>query len=515
MTEEKSYKKWLALAAMSLGVFMALLDVTVVNVALPTMAVDFKTTFNNLQWVLNAYTIVFAVMLLIVSKLGDMFGRKKMFIASMFVFVIASAVNGMATSLTVLDIGRGVQAIGGSGLMSLAMALVASNFEGRERGTALGILGSVIGLSTASGPLVGGYLVEAFGWPSIFYINVPVGIIAVIMTWINVKETPSYGKGQKIDFVGMILSAAALFSAVYGLIQKESHVHWAWTDARIAGWLIAGIVLAVIFVLVELRVKTPMMNLKMFKSVNFVGAVIVAFTLGAGVYAINAYLTGLMQNYMGYTAFQTGLRQLVISIWSLILGPVTGILGNKFSKKWMISGALLLGGIGFLLLANAMTTKLTFIQLVPAMVLMGLTNAIVNPMLNTAGLEGVAPYEMGMAAGLLNVFRQFGVSFGVVMLGLTQTNHYEDYLNAHLGTVKMPEAAATGLHKALVEAGPFSGHAVAFSDRLTKAPFAHDFQQVVLHAYDKGMIAVGVTAAITVFVGAIGAALFMRDRKNA
>lgn len=308
MTEEKSYKKWLALAAMSLGVFMALLDVTVVNVALPTMAIDFKTTFNNLQWVLNAYTIVFAVMLLIVSKLGDMFGRKKIFIASMFVFVIASAINGMASSLLVLDIGRGVQAIGGSGLMSLAMALVASNFEGRERGTGLGILGSVIELSTASGPLVGGWLVEAFGWPSIFYINVPVRIVAVIMTWINVKETPSYGKGQSIDFLGMLLSAAALFSAVYGLIQKETNVHWAWTDMRIAGWLIAGFVLAVIFVLVELKVKTPMMNLKMFKSINFVGAVIVAFTLGAGVYAINAYLTGLMQNYMGYTAFQTGLR---------------------------------------------------------------------------------------------------------------------------------------------------------------------------------------------------------------
>ena len=121
---------------------------------------------------------------------------------------------------------------------------------------------------------------------------------------------------------------------------------------------------------------------------------------------------------------------------------------------------------------------------------------------------------MGMAAGLLNVFRQFGVSFGVVMLGLTQTNHYEKYLNAHLDSVKMPEAAATGLHKALVEAGPFSGHAVAFSDRLSQAPFAHAFQQVVLNAYDKGMAAVGVTAAITVFIGAIGAAVFMRERKQ-
>ena len=161
-----------------------------------------------------------------------------------------------------------------------------------------------------------------------------------------------------------------------------------------------------------------------------------------------------------------------------------------------------------------MAIALEFIDLVPAMILMGITNAIVNPMLNTAGLEGVAPQEMGMAAGLLNVFRQFGVSFGVVMLGLTQTNHYEKYLNAHLDSVKMPEAAATGLHKALVEAGPFSGHAVAFSDRLSQAPFAHAFQQVVLNAYDKGMAAVGVTAAITVFIGAIGAAVFMRERKQ-
>lgn len=152
-----------------LGVFMGLLDVTVVNVALPTMVRSFNTTFTNLQWVLNAYTLVYAVTLLIMSKLGDMYGRKKVFLGSLILFVIASAINGMATSLLVLDIGRGVQAIGGAGMMSLSMALVASNFSGRDRGLALGILGSVIGISTASGPLIGGYLIENFGWSSIFF----------------------------------------------------------------------------------------------------------------------------------------------------------------------------------------------------------------------------------------------------------------------------------------------------------------------------------------------------------
>lgn len=204
---KKTTNRWIALVAMSLGVFMGLLDVTVVNVALPSMAVDFKTTFSNLQWVLNAYTLMYAVSLLIVSKLGDMFGRKKIFIMSMILFTAASVVNGLAPNLLVLDIGRAIQAIGGSGMMSLSMALVASNFEGRERGTALGILGSVIGFSTAIGPLVGGFLVESFGWPSIFFVNLPVGIISVYLVIRNVKETPAYGAGESIDFMGMFLSA--------------------------------------------------------------------------------------------------------------------------------------------------------------------------------------------------------------------------------------------------------------------------------------------------------------------
>ncbi len=175
---------------------------------------------------------------------------------SMILFTAASVVNGLAPNLLVLDIGRAVQAIGGSGMMSLSMALVASNFEGRERGTALGILGSVIGFSTAIGPLVGGFLVENFGWPSIFFVNLPVGIISVYLVIRNVKETPAYGAGESIDFMGMILSAIGLFSGIYGLIQKEQHMHWAWTDMRIMVWLVASVLILALFVFVELKAKS-------------------------------------------------------------------------------------------------------------------------------------------------------------------------------------------------------------------------------------------------------------------
>ncbi|WP_461203553.1 MFS transporter [Enterococcus sp. N342-3-1-2] len=507
---EKTSKKWFSLIALSLGVFMGLLDVTVVNVALPTMQKAFDAPFTQLQWVLNAYTLVFAVTLLVVSKLGDMYGRKKIFLGSLVIFIAASVLNGFAPSLLILDIGRGIQAVGGAGMMSLSMALVASNFEGKQRGLALGILGSVIGLSSASGPLVGGLLVDAFGWESIFFINLPIGIIAVLMTIRFVDETPSYGRDEKIDLLGMVLSTAALFSAIYGLIQKETNVDWAWTDLRVGGWLALAIIFLILFIITEAKVKDPMMNLKMFKNINFVGSVIVAFALGSGIYAFNTYLTVLMQNYIGWSAFDTGVRQLALSVWSLILGPVVGILGNKFAKKWMIAAGLLISGGGFLFLIGQLSPTMGYAQLWPTLVMIGIANGIVNPLLNSAGLEGVAPQEMDMASGLLNVFRQFGTSFGVVILGLVEANRYAEVVNAQADNMNLP----IKLTDSLVSAGPFSGHEIAFSDTVNQAPFAAELQKTVVQAFDSGLTHICYVAGIVVVIGAIGATLFMRENKT-
>lgn len=512
MNKQTKVQQWIALMAMGLGVFMGLLDVTVVNVALPTMVRGFNTTFTDLQWVLNAYTLVYAVTLMIMSKLGDMYGRKKIFLGSLILFVIASAINGMAPSLIILDIGRGVQAIGGAGMMSLSMALVASNFEGKDRGLALGILGSIIGVSSASGPLIGGYLVEHFGWPAIFYVNMPFGILAVILTLIYVKETPSYGKNHKIDLAGMATSAVGLFAIIYGLIVKESHPHWSWFDGRVSGLLIGGVIVMIIFVLIEVRVADPMIDIQMFKRPHFLGTIIIAFALGSGIYAYNAFLTALMQNYIGYSAVQTGVRQLTISGWSLILGPVAGILSSRFSKKWMIVGSMVIGGIGFFAMAYAISPTVSFVELWPGMVLMGITNGMVNPLLNTAGMEGALPQEMGMVSGLLNVFRQFGTTVGVVGLGLIQDAQYEAHLNSHLPLINMPAKALNGIKEALVNAGPFSGHTIAFSTRMQQLPFAQDLQRIVIRAYDSGMTAVAISSGVIVLIGGLGAALLMRNR---
>lgn len=485
---------------------MSLLDVNIVNVAMPIMAQSFGTTFNDVQWVISAYTISYAVVILVLAKLGDMYGRKKMFLISMVVFVISSAVNGLAPNLLVLDIGRVVQAFGGAGLMTLSLALVASSFEGAERGVALGILGSVMGLSTLSGPLIGGILSETFGWPSIFYVNIPIGIFAAILVYITTKETPSYGEGQKIDFLGMLFSATSIFAAVYGLIQKENDPQMAWTNPKVAGWLILAVVLLAIFIFVESKVKKPMMNLTLFKNKNFVGAVIVAFTLGAAIYANNIFLTSLMQDFMGYSAFETGLRQVPMTMWSLILGPVTGYLGNKYSTKKLIAGGLLIGAVGFIIFANAMTTKLSYDQLILPLILLGVSNGLVNPLLNSAGLAGAAQEEVGMVSGLINVFMQLGISFGVVILGLAQTNDYTKYLNGHF-----TGQGTHGFKEALIDGGPFSGHSMIFSKAADKLPNLSDLQNVVAHAFYNGMRSLTYVSVIIIVVAAVLAYILLHD----
>jgi MFS family permease len=219
-----------------------------------------------------------------------------------------------------------------------------------------------------------------------------------------------------------------------------------------------------------------------------------------------------MQNYIGYSAVQTGVRQLTISGWSLVLGPVAGILSSRFSKKWMIVGSMVIGGVGFFAMAYAISPTVSFVELWPGMVLMGITNGMVNPLLNTAGMEGARPQEMGMVSGLLNVFRQFGTTVGVVGLGLIQDAHYEAHLNNNLHLIQMPAKVINGIKDALINAGPFSGHTIAFSTQMQHMPFAATLQKIVIAAYDNGMAAVAISSGVIVLLGALGAAILMRNR---
>lgn len=509
-------KHWLALAAICLGIFMALLDVTVVNVALPTVQKDFNESFDNLQWIINAYTMMYAVFLLVFAKLGDLFGRKRFFQLGMVIFTLGSLASALSQSGLQLNLARGLQGVGGAAMMSLSMAIVAATFTGQERGIALGIWSSVIGLATAIGPLVGGVLVQLFSWRAIFLINVPIGIIALVLGRWFIND--SYGNRHgHVDLIGLALSTLAIFAIIVGLLQKENHPNWAWSNLHIVGLLAGGFILLIAFVLIERHLSDPMIDMHMFASPSFVGSALASFGLGAGLYAFYAYLTVLMQNYIGYSAMQTGIRQLTISVFSLFLGPIVGMLTNRFSNRWLAFSGLVSISLGLWLIYRSINPAVTYVDFALGFVFLGLGNATVNPPLSSAAIGGVKPEHVGMASGIANVFRQFGISFGVVTLGIQLTNAYHQSLTTALPHVKLPPAALTGIQHGLLAAGPFSGPAVLASNRAAKLRQLPAFKEVhgaVINAFDLGMQHVLLLSMVFTIGGAIAAALLIRDHDD-
>ncbi|GFH39766.1 MFS transporter [Lactococcus insecticola] len=510
-TTHKDPKRWLALIAISLGVFMSLIDTTVVNVALPSIQKSLNASYSDLQWVISAYTIVFAVLLLIWAKLGDLYGRKLMFIISLIIFTIGSGLDAASTTIGWLHIFRAIQAVGGSGMMSLSFAIIGTSFDDKERGVALGILSSIIGLSTASGPLLGGWLTDAFSWQSIFTVNLPLGVITLIMAILFVPNVQQHRAIGGVDYLGMILSAGTIFALVFGLIQKEMHASWGWTNFNVAGFLILAAVLLALFIWRQLTAKNPMMPLSIFQSKSFIGAVLVAFFLGAGLYGFFAYLSTFMQNYAGYSAWETGLRQVTISGWSLILGPIAGILTNRFRHGYMLAFSALFIGGGLIIMSLLVTKTATFNELWPAFIIIGIGSGTINPPMTTAAMSSVEPRHMGMASGMISTFMQVGLSFGVVFQGLRLADGYQAGLKTHMSDLAgAPAAVVTKLHHVLVEVGPFSGNAVAHSKQVTATPFAEKVQDIVRVAFDQGFIQILRMDAIFLIIGGIIAIVLIK-----
>jgi EmrB/QacA subfamily drug resistance transporter len=437
-----------------------------------------------------------------------------MFLLGLIIFTIGSGLDAIAPTIGWLHIYRGVQAIGGSAMMSLSFALIGTTFNGKERGIALGILSSIIGLSTASGPLLGGWLVDAFSWPSIFTVNLPIGVLTVIFVALFVPKTQAHYATGNVDYLGMLLSTSMIFSLVFGLVQKEMHAKWTWGNVHVAGFLIAALVLFVLFIWRQLTAKNPMMDLSMFKSSSFTGSVIIAFFLGAGLYGFYAYLSTFMQNYVGYTAWQTGLRQATISGFSLILGPVAGILTNRLRHGYMLAVSALFIGVGMLTLSALTTRTATYADFWPAFILIGIGAGSINPPMTTAAMSSVEPRQMGMASGMISTFMQVGLSFGVVLQGLRLADGYQAGLKTHLTTVKLPTAILDKLHTVLVDAGPFSGHAIVSSKRVSALPVAHDLQVAVRQAFDHGFIGILHLDAVLLIIGGIAALVLIKTGKH-
>ena len=327
--------KWWTLLVVCLAIFMLLLDITVVNVALPDIQKELGASFEDLQWVVSAYALALAALLLASGSIADLLGRKRVFVAGLLLFVTASLFCGLSGSPTMLNVSRGLQGIGGAMMFATSLALIAQEFAPNERGTAFGIWGATTGFAVAVGPLVGGALTDAFGWEWIFLVNVPIGLLTAAITVARVPESER-DPNARIDWAGVLTFSAGLFCLVFALIRGNDE---GWTSAPIVSLLAAAVVLIAVFVAVELRREQPMLDLHLFRKPAFTGAQIVAFTLHASMFSMFLYLTLYMQNVLGYSPLESGMRFLPISLLSFLVAPIAGKLAERLPVRAFLERA--------------------------------------------------------------------------------------------------------------------------------------------------------------------------------
>ena len=464
-------RKWWTLLAACLATFMLLLDVTVVNVALPDIRHELGGSFTDMQWVVDAYALGLATLLLASGSLADLLGRRLVFVTGIAVFVAASFVCGLAGSPAVLNVARAVQGLGGAMMFATSLALIAQEFAPNERGTAIGLWGATTGFAVAVGPVVGGVITEHLGWEWIFFVNVPVGLATMAMTLAQVPEGER-DTSARIDWAGLVTFSGALFCLVLALIRGNDE---GWGSALILGLLAASALLMTAFAAVELRSERPMLDLHLFRIPAFTGAQITAFALHASMFAMFLYIVIYVQSILGYSPLEAGVRFLPISVLSFLVAPVAGKLAERLPIRGFLGAGLGLVGIGLLLMGGIKPGD-DWTTLLPGFIVAGIGIGCVNPPLATAAIGVVEPRRSGAASGINSTFRQVGIATGIAGLGALFQGRVTDKLggNSSLGEAVVSgqahgaiaqRAFIDGLNEILIVAAvvAFVGGALAFA----------------------------------------------------
>lgn len=405
--------KWWTLAAVSVATFMLLLDVTVVNVALPAIRDSLGASFTDLQWVVDAYALTLAALVLTAGSLADRLGRRRVFVAGLSVFTVASLLCAVSPDPTFLVLARGVQGIGAAAMFAVSLALIAHEFDaGRDRGTALGIYGATIGVAVAIGPLLGGALTDALGWESIFLLNVPVGLLALGMTALRLRESRD-PDATGVDWAGTATFSAALFALVFALVRGNDE---GWGSAPIVALLATFAVLLAAFVVVERRVREPMLPLQLFRRPALTGVQIAALTISGSIFSLFLYLSLYLQNYLGLSPLQTGLRYLPITLAVFFASPLAALLVPRVPSRLLLFGGLSTVAAG-LLLMSGIDRGDGWTVLLPGFIVAGIGVGLLNPVIADVAVSVVPRAQSGMASGINDTFRQVGVAIGLAVWG--------------------------------------------------------------------------------------------------
>jgi len=405
-------RKWWTLIAVSIGTFMLLLDVTIVNVALPSIQSSLHSSFSDLQWVVDAYALTLASLLLTAGSLADLYGRRIVFAFGLALFSAASLLSGLATDPLMLNLARGAQGIGGAAMFATSLALLGNAFRGAERGLAFGVWGAITGVAVAVGPVVGGAITSAISWRWIFLVNVPIGVAAVMITLARVDESRD-PNATRPDIPGVITFSGALAALVYALIKSNT---LGWSSPTVVACLVGSVILLVAFLVIEHVQSAPMFDLSLFRKPTFAGGSIAAFALSAGLFALFLYLTLYLQDVLGLSPLQTGLRFLVLSGGILLTSTVSGRLTASVPIRFLIGPGLMLVALG-LLLMRGLTESSGWTHLIPGFILAGAGTGLINPPLASTAIGVVPPARAGMASGINSTFRQVGIATGIAGLG--------------------------------------------------------------------------------------------------
>jgi EmrB/QacA subfamily drug resistance transporter len=493
--------KWWTLVAVCLGTFMLLLDITIVNVALPDIQTSLNASFSALQWVVDAYALTLAALLLTAGSLADMYGRKILYSIGLVIFTAASMACGFAPTDVFLEIARGVQGVGGAIMFSVSLALLADAFRGKDRGVAFGVWGAITGVAVAIGPLLGGALTSGLSWRWIFFVNLPIGAFALVINVLRVHESKAQ-QARRPDIVGVLTFTTSLAALIYALIESSERGFGA---GRVVGCFIAAGVLIVAFLAAEKFGKQPMFDLQLFRLPTFTGGLVAAFGISASIFSMFLYLTLYIQDLLRYSPFQTGLRILIMSGAIMVAATIAGRLSSHVPVRWLIGPGLLIVGAG-LVLMRGLTASTHWTHLIPGFIVAGIGVGMINPPLASTAVGVVQPQRAGMASGINSTFRQVGIATGIALLGTLFSTRTHDQVVARLANV--PGASQ---HSAAIATGLKSGK---LNDVVASLP--HQVQGPVYEAakaaFTNGMNLILLVAAIIAFACGVVSLLTIRKK---
>ena len=435
---EHENRKWWTLGAVALGLFMIMLDNTIVNVALPSMQRDLGIGVPELEWVVSGYALTFAVLMLTGGKLADMFGRRRIFIVGLAIFTVSSLACGLAPSAEALIGARAVQGIGAALMNPATLSIITATFPPRERGRAIGIWVGVSAMALAIGPLVGGVITEQFDWTWIFFINVPIGVLAILAARMLIDESRDTSDGQRLDLPGLVSSAVALFALTFALIEADTY---GWTSGVILGLFAVAIAGFTALVALERRQRVPMLDLSLFRQGSFAGANAAMLLTAFAMFGVLFFLSLYMQNVLGYSAIHAGAAFLPMTVIITLVAPIAGRLSDRVGSRWLMGGGLTLVASALLLFAR-LGVDASYWSVLPALMLGGLGMSLTMTPTTAAVMSSVPVDKAGVGAAVLNSFRQVGGSLGIAVIGAIVTSQ----VSVAPGSPAYAEQLVSGMH---------------------------------------------------------------------